>query len=283
MNLRPISPVFVMLVVLELFVVARARADHPFGTLFQVMGYVRDDSSNAVVGVTVVGDNYIGEFYPSVTDSNGYYVVSFPSEGNYRLAVDCASLTTHGYGCIGDIAVSPEGDPILHDFAVPKLNLTLQITNATLPHGNVGLAYHLQLGAIGGQAPFHWQLATNSPNLPAGLTFHSNGTISGTPTTFGAANLKLEVVDANTNLAAKTLALIINPKPVLSGASWVSNRFTMRLSGAPRQNYTVQFSTNVAAHWTTLLVTNNPDVGSFLVRDTSATNRQKFYRVLIGP
>lgn len=91
------------------------------------------------------------------------------------------------------------------------------------------------------------------------------------------------MTDANTNLAGKTLALIINPRPVLNAPSWVNNRFTMRLSGAPRQNYTVQVSTNVAANWTTLLVTNNPDVGSFLVRDSSATNQQRFYRVLIGP
>jgi hypothetical protein len=284
MRLRPAHSLFVLLVVLELFLVGRVRADHPPGTLYQVSGYIRDQYSNAVVGILVYGDNFIGDTYPSITDSNGHYLVSYPSDGNYRLTVDCASLTAHGYGCIGDVGVAQEGEMIFHHFVVPKLDVSLQITNATLPHGNVGLAYQVQLGATGGQPPYHWELATNSPSLPAGLSLHPGGIISGTPTAFSAVNLIFDVTDDNEGHSSKTLQLIINPRPRLSLPSLVNNRFTMRLSGAPKQNYTLQYSTNLfATNWISLLVTNNPDLGTFSVRDTNAIDQQRFYRVLIGP
>src|SRR5688572_20166156 len=83
----------------------RARADHPAGALFQTTGYVRDNFGQPVTNVLVYGDNFIGEGYPSTTDSNGLYVVTFPADGNYRLTVDCAQLTAHGYGCVGDVGI----------------------------------------------------------------------------------------------------------------------------------------------------------------------------------
>ena len=284
MKTRPATRLLLFVPMVALVCILRARADHVSGTLFETSGHVRDNLSNAVVGVAVVGDNYIGDSYPSTTDSNGFYKVSFPSEGNYRLTVDCVQLTALGYGCVGDVAVPQEADPITVDFTVPILNVSLQITNGSLPAGNVGVAYNVQLAAIGGQPPYHWQLATNSASLPPGLFLNSSGLLSGTPLTFNASNLKFEVTDVNTNSANKNLFLIINPKPVLTPLSRISNRFTMRLSGAPHQNYTVQMSANPAGtNWVPLFVTNSPDVGSFLVRDLNATNSARFYRILIGP
>lgn len=263
---------------------ARTRADHPGNALFQTYGYVRDNFGAPVTNILVFGDNFIGDVYPSLTDSNGFYMVNYPADGNYRLQVDCGQLTARGYGCIGDIGVAQEADPIEVDFVVPRLNASLQITNSSLPHGNVGMAYSVQLGANGGQPPYHWQLATNSPNLPSGLTLSTAGLLAGLPGAFSSANLKVTVTDASSVLGEKTLALVINPRPVLSVLSWITNRLTMRLSGAPRQNYTLQASTDLAAtNWTSLFVTNNPDIGTFLVRDSNATNRQRFYRLLIGP
>jgi len=277
-------PRLALLTGLGVIFVNRAWADHSPGTPFDTSGYVRDTFTNPIVGITVTVDNYIGDLYPSITDSNGHYVVSFPADGNYRLTVDCAQLTARGYGCVGDVGVQQEADPIFIDFIVAKLNASLQITNTFLPTGNVGMGYNVQLGASGGQPPYRWQLATNSASLPPGLSLNASGLLSGAPTAFGAANIKLEATDANTALINKTLPLIINPRPMLSALSWVTNRFTMRLSGAARQNYTLQVSTDLAAtNWTSLFVTNNPDLGTFLVRDLNATNQQRFYRILIGP
>jgi hypothetical protein len=58
----------------------------------------------------------------------------------------------------------------------------------------------------------------------------------------------------------------------------------MLLNGVSNQNYTLEMSTNLGApNWITLYVTNNPAANSFLLADPSATNKQRFYRVLVGP
>jgi hypothetical protein len=58
----------------------------------------------------------------------------------------------------------------------------------------------------------------------------------------------------------------------------------MQLSGGSNQNYTVQVSTNLGAgNWATLLITNNPATNSYYLTDPNATNKQRFYRILIGP
>lgn len=272
------------LAVWTLIFVDRTRADHVASAQFQTTGYVRDDSGQPVTNLLVYGDNFIGDVYLSTTDSNGLYVVTYPSEGNYRLTVDCGQLTERGYGCVGDVGIAQEADLIVVDFVVPRLNASLQITNSALPGGNVGMPYSAQLAATGGQPPYAWQLATNSPALPPGLTLSSSGLLAGTPELFSSANLKLTVIDANSALDETTLLLVINPRPMLSSPLWATNRFTMRLSGAPRQNYTVQVSTNLAGtNWTSLYVTNNPDLGTFILRDSNATNGPRVYRVLIGP
>src|SRR4051812_5903625 len=133
---------------LNLMQPGRADADHPSGTIFESWGYVLDSSSNAIVGVQVTGDNYIGDFFPSVTDSNGIYSVIFPYEGNYRIEVNCAQLTSRGYACVPVLLVAQEADPIRHDFIVESAAAAVLITNTALPKGNVSAMYHAQLGAI---------------------------------------------------------------------------------------------------------------------------------------
>lgn len=266
------------------FFASLAYADHPDTTVFQAYGYVLTVESNPVVGVTVVGDNYIGDLYPSVTDSNGFYRVIFPTDGNYRLAVDCNGLAALGYTCPPPVGMAQEGDPIEVDFFVQLSNAALHITNLNLPVGNVDVPYQVQLGAGGGQPPYQWSLAPTSGNLPVGMTLSAGGLLAGAPGTFAATNLRVRVTDANAATAERTLLLVVNPRPLLTPLSWVTNRFTLRLAGAPRQNYTLQYTTNLTAGpWTTLLITNNPEVGTFVVRDNGATNALRFYRVLVGP
>ena len=73
-------------------------------------------------------------------------------------------------------------------------------------------------------------------------------------------------------------------KPVLSVPFWLSNQFSIRLTGESNQNYTIQWSTNVTStNWTSLLVTNNPAANSLLVTDPNATGEKRFYRVWVGP
>jgi hypothetical protein len=58
----------------------------------------------------------------------------------------------------------------------------------------------------------------------------------------------------------------------------------MKLIGASNQNYTLQLSTNlISTNWTSLFITNSTTTNVFNLTDPNATNKQRFYRVLIGP
>jgi hypothetical protein len=269
---------------LNVMLADRACADHVSGTLFQTSGYVLDNLGNPIEGVGVTGDNYVGDFYPSTTDSNGYYLVNFPIDGNYRITVDCTALMARGYGCIAPVSMTQEADPVRLDFTVEAAIASLLVTNISLPKGNVTAAYSAQLGASGGNPPYNWQMASNSPSLPTGLSLNSSGLISGTPTTNNTIAFKVQVTDANSAVTNKVLFITINRQPVLLTPIWRTNRFSMRLFAAADQNYTIQMTTNLSStNWTSLFVTNNLNSSSYIVIDPNATNKGRFYRVVIGP
>ncbi|MHC4713164.1 MAG: putative Ig domain-containing protein, partial [Planctomycetota bacterium] len=70
----------------------------------------------------------------------------------------------------------------------------LDITTTSLPDGQVGVSYSQTVQATGGVTPYSWSVVSGS--LPAGLSLGSStGTISGTPTAYGATNFTLEVTD----------------------------------------------------------------------------------------
>ncbi|HUE35860.1 MAG TPA: choice-of-anchor tandem repeat GloVer-containing protein, partial [Candidatus Acidoferrum sp.] len=73
------------------------------------------------------------------------------------------------------------------------------------------------------------------------------------------------------------------PAPIVSSLGFSHGQFQMFVNNTATQTCTVQMSTNLlSTNWFSLLVTN-PPAGSFLFTDTSATNKQRFYRVKIGP
>jgi hypothetical protein len=117
-----------------------------------------------------------------------------------------------------------------------------------------------------------------------GMNFDSAGEIFGTPTGSGSFSFSVHVDDNNGHTADTNLSLAIYPVPVLSLENWLTNRFQMKILAGSNQNYTVQMSTNLSyTNWLTLFVTNNPATNSFILTDPNATNKQRFYRILIGP
>jgi putative Ig domain-containing protein len=72
----------------------------------------------------------------------------------------------------------------------------LSITTTSLQQGQAAVAYNASLSAMGGTAPYMWTL--KSGTLPAGLSLSTGGTISGTPTTAGAASITVQVSDSAT-------------------------------------------------------------------------------------
>ncbi|HXI73814.1 MAG TPA: putative Ig domain-containing protein [Verrucomicrobiae bacterium] len=273
-----------LIISLDFMLAGRAAAD---GVYHFIYGYVRDSVGNPVVGLDVVGDDYVGDVFPAVTtDMDGYYLFDAGIEGNYRVTLDCSELTAFGFQCLDPFAVTVSGEYNQVDFTVSVAVSAppLQIITASLPNGNVTMPYSAQLGAMNGQPPYTWQLASNSPSLPAGLSLTSSGLISGTPKTNSVFAFKAQVTDGNSAVTNKVLFITVNRRPMLLTPAWLTNRFSMRLFGAANQNYTIQTSTNLySTNWVSLFTTNNPNASSYMVTDPQATNRQRFYRVLIGP
>jgi hypothetical protein len=280
------TPILLIALIISLdFVLAgRVVAD---GIYHYIYGNVLDSVGNPVVGLDIVGDDFVGDVFPTVTtDDSGYYIFDAGIEGNYRVTLSCDQLTAQGFQCLDPVNKTVSGEYNELDFTVSVAvsALPLQIATAPLPNGNVTMPYSAQLGALNGQPPYTWQLASNSPSLPAGLSLTSGGLISGTPTTNSLFAFKVQVTDANFAVTNKVLFITVNRQPVLLTPVWRTNRFTMRLFGAANQNYTIQTSTNLSSsNWISLFSTNNPDASSYIVIDPKATNQQRFYRVLIGP
>jgi hypothetical protein len=195
------------------------------------------------------------------------------STGGYYFDVivtDAASNTNEMDGLVLNV-VNPPLAPLI-------------ITNISLPNATVGAPYNVQLGAIGGQSPYNWSLASGSASPPSGLTLFSSGMILGTPTNSKVGFFKVQVNDQSSDVTNKIFSITINPKPVLSALNWLTNQFRMLLTGASNQNYTVQSSTNLSlSNWTSLYVTNSAATNSFIILDSHATNSAHFYRILIGP
>lgn len=89
----------------------------------------------------------------------------------------------------------------------------------------------------------------------------------------------------NTNTTAYFTAPLLS-QPVLSQPTNItSGQFGFYLTGAVGSNYTIRATTNITlpfSNWPPLLITNLPISPAF-IRDSHATNKQMFYRALLGP
>ena len=99
------------------------------------------------------------------------------------------------------------GVPIGSDSGTPP-TIT---TSSPLPAGKVGATYSQTLAATGGAAPYTW--AQVSGSLPAGLTFTTNGTISGIPSAGTTANFRVRVTDALGKFSENGFVLTVNGWP----------------------------------------------------------------------
>jgi len=86
----------------------------------------------------------------------------------------------------------------------------LAIAPGLLPDGVIGTAYARTIDATGGTAPYAWSLLSGT--LPDGLTFGSDGTLSGSPTTAGTYNFTLQATDAAEAVVSQEFSLrVIEP------------------------------------------------------------------------
>ena len=109
-------------------------------------------------------------------------------------------------------------------FSISVAALLAISTQPALPSGGVGTPYTQALTAVGGTAPYTWQVSAGS--LPGGLSLSpSSGTISGTPTSVGNFTFTVEVTDNNSFSTTKAFtlsivsALTITTQPTLPGGA----------------------------------------------------------------
>ncbi|MEI7899591.1 MAG: M6 family metalloprotease domain-containing protein [bacterium] len=104
-----------------------------------------------------------------------------------------------------------------HDFSVIGETMTFTIaprpptmlTIGTLPSGRVGTPYSYPLTAVGGATPYTWSI--DKGTLPLGITFSTNGLISGMPEEAVTSNFSVVVMGASGVGATNDFSLTIRP------------------------------------------------------------------------
>ncbi len=77
------------------------------------------------------------------------------------------------------------------------------MTSSPLPPAQLNVSYTITMTAMGGTAPYTWDVPPSSPGpLPPGLTLGgTSGTIAGTPSATGSFSFELRVTDASGSTA----------------------------------------------------------------------------------
>jgi hypothetical protein len=258
----------------------------------QITGNVQFNGTN-LVGLSVYAYATInGASYNvgGTTDANGNYVLNV-ANGTWNVAVSCNGgndsldnlLGPGNYLCPNNQNVIINNNNGTANFAVQSCSGIQVLTTSPLPVGQLGDYYSIQFQALSCNGNFNWSV--NDPqHLPPGMTLYSGGSFNGAPTTNGTFNFSVHVSDGGGNQTNQPFSLTIVGRPVLGSPGWRTNQFHLLFTGAANQNYTFQMSTNLALNnWVTLYVTNNPVTNTFLLIDPNATNKQRFYRILVGP
>ena len=141
----------------------------------------------------------------------------------------------------------------------------LKITTAVLPNGTVNVPYSLFLQASGGTGTYTWGMSSSSKPLPDGLSISSsNGSITGTPTTFGVYTITPQVTDGAGTVATKDLTLTIQGVMLIQCGSCAQGT-----SNLPPGNPGVPYSQTISAiggqtpyTWCVLESSGNCDDGS---------------------
>lgn len=89
----------------------------------------------------------------------------------------------------------------------PTVCPVIALSPATLPNGQVGVAYTQTITGSGGTGPYTF--AIMSGTLPAGLTLTAAGLLAGTPSAAGTSTVTIRGTDANGCFATVTYTMVI--------------------------------------------------------------------------
>ena len=128
----------------------------------------------------------------------------------------------------------------------PVQSTPLVITTTSLPNDVMNMAYTATLTAGGGTTPYTWSIISGI--LPSGLTLNSgSGVISGTPTVSGTFSFTVQVSDAGSQTATKTLSITITSIPAVL-TIWPDTAVPERVDDGPDSavELGVKFKSDVA-------------------------------------
>ncbi len=180
----------------------------PINTVFAtpLSATVTDASGNTVPGVNVI-------FTAPASGASGIFAggsaTSPPEATNAQGIATAPTFTANVTQGSYNVTAAVAGVALPANFALtnqPPPPLT--ITTASLPGGQVNLAYSQTLAATGGLTPYSWSISTGA--LPAGLTLNAaTGVISGTASAVGASSFTAKVTDSEAPAASQTANLSI--------------------------------------------------------------------------
>ncbi len=115
----------------------------------------------------------------------------------------------------------------------------LAIGNNSLAAATMGSLFSASLSASGGQAPYHWTLASGA--LPPGLTLGTSGALSGVPSQAGTFNFAAQAIDSNNQQATQNYSLVVaNPSGFDGPAELPQVYVQSALADTPAPGSTIQ-------------------------------------------
>jgi hypothetical protein len=150
-----------------------------------------------------LGDPYA----PTLSGTGGRPGYTFSLTGGLPAGVKFNNSTgafsgTPGPGTAGSYPITVQvtdsaGGSFTQGYTIVIVSQAPVVNSATLPQGEVTVAYSTTLTESGGAGPnFTWSLATGSGPLPAGVSLSPAGVISGTPTQSGSFPFSVQVTDS---------------------------------------------------------------------------------------
>jgi hypothetical protein len=146
------------------------------------------------------------------------------------------------------------------------------VLTGALPASEIGAAYSAALQANGGTGSYTWSLKSGA--LPAGLSFASNGVISGTPTASGNfGSLVFQVIDTNSvNALSNSLSIHTATAPgIVTAFLPADNAGTAYGTNLQAQGGTLPYTWSVRSGTLPAGLSLNPTTGAITGMPTTPT------------
>ncbi|MBI3852298.1 MAG: carboxypeptidase regulatory-like domain-containing protein [Verrucomicrobia bacterium] len=257
-------------------------------------GRIADASNAPLANIDFfAGDNFNQFKADGFSDANGNYAVAVLSTNNpWNCQPSSDNPALNGYIVTSGISTNiSAGQAVLLNFTVQPA--TAQISghlqdNLGNPVSGIGVGAYATIGGSSyntaqvdtdGAGNYSFAAAAGVWNVYANCC-GNNGLDSQNLYDPLMHTVNIPPTNVVLNITVYTIGV-----PFLSQPSkFSSTQFGFNLSGASGSNYTIQASTNLSStNWFTVSVVSNLPGNLFFIQDNEATNKQRFYRALLGP